>query len=231
MMSARPHRRDSTDLRASLDRDGLVWLRGASPADEVARLLSVSDPGDRPGVRLSGTTPLAQAVAGSAAARRIAEVWPGMRPVRIVSFDKSASVDWGVPWHQDRVIALRDRAEVAGYGTWSRKAGIWHCEPPATILDAMLFVRLHLDPCGVANGAMEVAPGSHALGPVSSGEAATRATEFPVQTPEAAAGDVLVLKMLTLHRSAPSGAEAPRRVLRIDFAPPGLLPGPLDWAV
>ena len=38
------------------------------------------------------------------------------RPVRAILFDKRASDNWALGWHQDRTIAVRERYEVAGYG-------------------------------------------------------------------------------------------------------------------
>jgi len=45
---------------------------------------------------------------------------------------------------------------------------------------------------------------------------------------EAEAGDILVLPMLTLHRSRPADTVKNRRVLRIDYARDAL-PEPLQW--
>ncbi|MCB1337935.1 MAG: phytanoyl-CoA dioxygenase family protein [Maritimibacter sp.] len=170
---------------------------------------------------LSPDGPLGHAIAGLA---------PGARPVRLVAFDKRPEANWVVPWHQDRVIAVRARAEVPGFTAWSRKGDTWHCEPPETILAAMLFVRVHLDDQDDRNGAMQIAPGSHRLGKVPAAEAARRAEEIGGLSCAAARGDVLVLDMLTLHRSLPSTSSAPRRTLRIDYAATDL-PPPLEWAL
>ncbi|MEZ5715789.1 MAG: phytanoyl-CoA dioxygenase family protein [Paracoccaceae bacterium] len=121
------------------------------------------------------------------------------------------------------------RAEVPGFSNWSCKQDIWHCEPPRALLERMLFVRVHLDACDAENGAMEIARGSHRLGPVPAGEAAGAAKSFEPEVTAAAPGDVLVLPMLVLHRSLPSQSEGARRVLRVDFADFDL-PEPLRWA-
>ena len=47
---------------------------------------------------------------------------------------------------------------------------------------------------------------------------------YPFETFTARHGDVLILKMLTLRLTTPSRTEAPRRVLRIDFASHALSP-------
>ncbi len=186
-----------TGLEQGFGPDGHVWLRRALTAAEIEEMR-------RLGAALSRVTPdapLFRTVAASRASRTIAKRWPGIRPVRIVCFDKTAGSNWSLPWHQDRVIAVAERAEVPGYRNWTRKDGMWHCEPPEAVLRPMLFVRLHLDDCDASNGAMEVALGSHRAGLVPTAEAEQVALNHETQVTAAQAGDVLVLPMLTLHRS------------------------------
>ncbi|MCA2011440.1 phytanoyl-CoA dioxygenase family protein [Cereibacter sphaeroides] len=109
------------------------------------------------------------------------------------------------------------------------KSGIWHCEPPESILDEMLFVRVHLADTDQTNGAMEIAVGSHAEGVVEFARANTAASSYPIELCSAKRGDVLILKMLTLHASKPAKVKSGRRVLRIDFSP-SHLPSPLAWS-
>jgi hypothetical protein len=204
------------------ERAGRVWLRGAAgPSDLDALAMSPDGPGQRMAVPPD---------LGSAGwVRRVREVWLGAFPVRIVGFDKRATANWSLPWHQDRVIAVRERHDVPGFTNWSRKRGLWHCEPPREVLDRMLFVRVHLDDCDAGNGAMEIAPGSHRLGAVPESGVVAAAGGFGSEVCVATAGDVLVLRMLTLHRSGRSESARPRRVLRVDFALDPL-PAPLQWA-
>ncbi len=152
-----------------------------------------------------------------------------MHLVRAVGFAKTDVGNWGVPWHQDRVISVTERRDVPGYGNWSCKRGVWHCEPPVRNLQRMTFLRVFLDEVTPENGGMEYAVGSHAAGRVADSEAVQMARKFKVEVEEAGPGDVLVLHMLTLHRSSPSLSHLPRRVLRVDAA--GFdLPAPLQWA-
>ena len=152
-----------------------------------------------------------------------------MHLVRAVGFAKTDVGNWGVPWHQDRVISVSERRDVPGYGNWSCKRGVWHCEPPVRNLQRMTFLRVFLDEVTPDNGGMEYAVGSHAAGRVADSEAVQMARKFKVEVEEAGPGDVLVLHMLTLHRSSPSLSHLPRRVLRVDAA--GFdLPAPLQWA-
>ncbi|MBX2853379.1 MAG: phytanoyl-CoA dioxygenase family protein [Rhodobacteraceae bacterium] len=214
-----------TDLSGIIEqfqRDGRMWLRGAISPTEVAEFARLAGGGSHPGARVSQDDPLYQAIAAAPFSARLAALWPEVRPVRLLSFAKSPEANWAVPWHQDRVIATARRVEAPGYGNWSRKAGGWHCEPPLALLERMLFVRVHLDPSTVENGAMEIALGSHRAGKVSTEEAADIAARHETELTIAEPGDVLVLAMLTLHRSSLSNAPGLRRALRVDYAPGGL---------
>ena len=218
------------DLRRAFETEGRFWLRGLFDEAEVEALRAFAADDARPGARIDAAHPLFQAVARSALSQRLAAIWPGMRPVRLVAFNKTETVNWGVPWHQDRVIAVRERAEAPGFGQWSQKAGAWHCEPPTELLRQMIFTRIHLDDSTVENGAMEIAPGSHRFGLVAAEDAARIAGEHAAEPTIGQAGDVLALSMLTLHRSGKSVSDAPRRALRVDYAAEDL-PPPLNWAV
>ena len=86
------------------------------------------------------------------------------RLVRGILFDKTEDANWGVLWHQDLSIAVRRREQVNEFQRWSTKSGVTHVQPPASILEKMLTVRLHLDECLEENGALQVIPGSHRHG-------------------------------------------------------------------
>lgn len=58
--------------------------------------------------------------------------------------------------------------------------------------------------------------------------AAEIALQHEIEICEADRGDILILKMLTLHGSKPSTVKTDRRVFRIDFASTDL-PTPLNW--
>lgn len=158
-----------------------------------------------------------------------ASLIPGARPVRIVAFNKSEASNWTLPWHQDRVVALRERTETPGFTNWTNKAGIWHAEPPMELLERMLFARIHLDPADTENGCLQVALGTHARGKIAAADAEAIANAAPIEDCIAQRGDVLFAKALILHRSSPSHTNAGRRAIRVDYcAEP--LPPPLEWA-
>lgn len=216
-------------MRDKFETDGRVWLRGLLSQDDITALEDRCENGDQAGARLGVAGPLGDALRGlGALEHEMNDMLVGARPVRLVAFNKSANGNWAVPWHQDRVIAVEQKHDIAGYKNWSKKAGAWHCEPPEQILNEILFVRIHLDDQGAENGAMEIALGSHKAG-VQSAEGIKNSIEgYQTEVCEAARGDVLVLKMLLLHRSRPSKLNTPRRALRVDYAS-GDLPAPMSW--
>ncbi len=206
--------------------EGRMWLRGVVPAEDLDSLKQHSGLVARLGQRL----PLQEfSNLLSSVTQRVSTVFPDARPVRVVGFNKNEDRNWKVGWHQDRIIEVAERHDVAGYGNWSCKAGAWHCEPPLKLLQGMLFLRVFLDDVDADNGGMVFACGSHAAGAVPTGAGRDIVGNYPCETEVAKAGDVLVLPMLTLHRSGRSDVSAPRRVLRVDYAF-DTLPPPLRWA-
>lgn len=218
--------------REAFERDGALRLeRVLAPAD-VERLRALADAhiGDRPGVRMSGEDPwLAAFLSEGPPARAAAGLTTaGARPVRAVMFDKSASANWVVAWHQDRTLPVRERREVAGFGPWSVKDGAPHVAPPFEILARMTTLRLHLDDVDADNAPLRVATGSHRLGRVAADNAADRARTLPQQVCLADAGDIWAYRTPILHASDRASGARRRRVLQVDYADFDL-PGGLEW--
>jgi ectoine hydroxylase-related dioxygenase (phytanoyl-CoA dioxygenase family) len=158
------------------------------------------------------------------------QLLPGAIPVRVVAFNKSETDNWALPWHQDRVIAVKERTDVPGFSNWTRKAGVWHVEPPIALLERMIFARVHLDAATPDNGALELACGTHVLGRVADVDVSRHLAENGHE-PElclARRGDILFAAALTLHRSRASRSAAGRRAVRIDYSA-DQLPTPLEW--
>ncbi len=122
-------------------------------------------------------------------------------PTRIVSFNKTAEHNWGVPWHQDRVITAAEKRAAPGFSNWSMKVMGWRCEPPLSVLGQMLFLRLHLNDDLDGNGVMQIALVSHHHERVAASEASTIAEQYESETCIGARGSIPVLKVLTLRRS------------------------------
>lgn len=208
-----------------LEVNGRLWFRGALDEHATSTVAEAIRDEALPGRRLRISDTLARAL--EPINRVTNSLLPGARAVRIVVFDKSEGMNWSLPWHQDRVIAVQERAEVEGYRNWTRKDGVWHVEPPIEILQRMIFLRVHLDQATEDNGAMQIAPGSHTQLIAATDAAAVAAAHAP-ETCTAERGDVLAASALILHRSAPSRSQAPRRALRIDYSADSL-PAPLQW--
>jgi ectoine hydroxylase-related dioxygenase (phytanoyl-CoA dioxygenase family) len=150
------------------------------------------------------------------------------RAVRILYFDKTPEMNWAVPWHQDRTIAVTDRVDVAGFAPWSVKGGIHHVEPPEAILRGMVALRLHLDDCGVDNGPLMAVRGSFRLGRVPATQIRRHADTGSILVCCADAGDLVAMRGLTIHASLRASRPGHRRVLHIDFST-AHLPDVLQW--
>jgi len=150
------------------------------------------------------------------------------RAIRAIYFDKSPEANWLVPWHQDLTLALKNQAEVPGFGPWTVKDGIPHVQPPVALLEKMLTLRLHLDPADETNGALKVLPGSHRHGRLS----AERIQELREDSTEvlcrAAVGDALLMRPLLLHASGRATRPGHRRILHLEYAAFDL-PTELAW--
>jgi ectoine hydroxylase-related dioxygenase (phytanoyl-CoA dioxygenase family) len=189
--------------------------------------------GSRPGARGFRVPPEVErlVVAGGALANAANELMGAhARAVRILYFDKTPEMNWAVPWHQDRTIAVADRLEMPGFGPWTVKAGVHHVEPPEPILRSILSLRLHLDDCGTDNGPLMVLRGSFRLGRVSAQQIKRHVENGQVQVCCAKAGDVVAMRGLTIHASERASRPGHRRVLHVDFSAADL-PGGLQWAL
>ena len=152
------------------------------------------------------------------------------KPVRILAFDKTPSTNWNLGWHQDRVVAVKNRKDVAGFENWTIKNGIHHVQPPAEFMAQMFTLRLHLDDCDASNGALKIIKGSHRLGRLSDRDVQALAANSTWEYCSAATGQVVAMKTLAIHSSSPSLRPFHRRVLHVDYSTADL-PGGLEWAL
>ena len=154
---------------------------------------------------------------------------PNARPVKGILFDKTSAANWKVPWHQDLTIAVTERREVDGFGPWTEKAGLPHVQPSLAVLKELLAFRIHLDDCGEDNGALKVLPRTHCFGRLSSNkQISDLRREIQEVTCSAKAGDVLLMRPLLLHSSAPATQPSRRRVIHLEYSADDL-PGSLEW--
>lgn len=225
----------------SIERNGFALVPGVADIATVAGLLAAFGEVEGPAaIRRRGTVhavrnllevvPPVRDLARSAAVRALVEPVLGAEcfAVRGILFDKTPDANWKVAWHQDLTIAVRERRDVEGFGPWSEKAGIAHVQPPAAVLERMLTVRVHLDPCGIQNGPVQVIAGSHLHGRMSPEQVDAwreREAAIPCTSP---VGGALVMRPLLLHASSPSTVPDHRHVVHLEFGA-GELPGGLEW--
>lgn len=148
--------------------------------------------------------------------------------VRGIFFDKTPEANWKVAWHQDLTIAVRNKREIAGFKCWTLKAGITHVQPPASVLEKMLALRLHLDDANEKTGALKVIPGSHKYGRLSSTDIERVRREKQPVLCSVKSGGALAMRPLLLHSSSVSSAGLHRRVIHLEFSS-GNLPDGLEW--
>lgn len=148
--------------------------------------------------------------------------------VRALFFDKTPNANWKVVWHQDLTIATRERRDVAGFGPWTEKAGVPHTQPPVGVLEQMLALRVHLDPCSAENGPVRVIDGTHRLGRLAGDEIDRFREAHAAHDCVADEGAILAFRPLLLHASAPAQTPSHRRVIHIEFSAVEL-PSPLHW--
>lgn len=226
----------------SLEREGFEIVPNVLSPDDVSRLIETI-------VRIA-SSPSALSRGGGVYAmrnllrevpemRRLAESEPIQRLVKRVLgpecfvvrgllFDKTPEANWTVPWHQDLSIAVKTRTPATGYGPWTVKAGVTHTQPPISVLERMVTVRVQLDDCTESQGPLRVVPGSHAHGRLSAEDARgwlERVRPFPCPVPR---GGVLMMRPLILHASSPASEPGHRRVVHLEYAADPL-PGDVEW--
>ena len=137
---------------------------------------------------------------------------------RSLFFNKTASNNWLVAWHQDKTICLRDRFEHPSFSKWTIKDHILHVEPPVEVLQNMLTLRFALDDIGEENGALKVIPGSHRFGKLNTPEIEKIARDSASNVCSMSSGDVFLMKPLLLHASEKAKAVKHRRVIHLEIA-------------
>src|SRR5258707_1105253 len=85
-------------------------------------------------------------------------------PFRATLFVKSPTSNWLITWHQDTALPLRQRREADGWSSWSVKNGVIYAHAPASALQQVIALRVHLDDSAEENGPLRVIAGTHDLG-------------------------------------------------------------------
>ena len=150
------------------------------------------------------------------------------QPVRAIFFDKTPDANWKVPWHQDLTIAVKEKSETDGFSAWTIKAGIHHVQPPVSILEKMLAIRIHLDDADETNGALKVLPNSHKNGRLSALEIQNLKRANEVKLCKVKCGAAFLIRPLLVHSSSSGTNPMRRRVVHIEFSAENL-PNGLEW--
>ena len=151
------------------------------------------------------------------------------RLVRAILFNKTASNNWLVAWHQDKTVAVSNKFSADGWVSWSEKADVLHVQPPIEVLNSMVTFRIHLDSTSEENGCLSVVPHSHKLGILNQQEIVKRSSRFQSVLCPAVAGSALVMRPHLLHSSRKGKAPSKRRVLHLEYSD-FTLPSGVSWA-
>lgn len=148
--------------------------------------------------------------------------------IRAIFFDKTPEANWKVAWHQDLTIAVRQKKEVEGFNRWSVKAGVLHTQPPVSILENILTMRIHLDATDELNGALKVIVGSHKYGRLDAERIGKLKDVGEMVICCVPKGGALLMRPLLLHASSAGSKPAHRRVIHLEFSA-DKLPEGLEW--
>jgi ectoine hydroxylase-related dioxygenase (phytanoyl-CoA dioxygenase family) len=148
-------------------------------------------------------------------------------PINALLLDKSLSQNWGLDWHQDLKIAVTNKIDVPDYDNWTKEYGINLCIPPLEILEKLLSVRIHLDPCTIQNGALLLIPKTHKSGILSNLDLKEIVRREAICC-EIDRGGIMCMKPLLLHKSPYSISQKKRRVIQINYSGSRLDHG-LQW--
>jgi len=143
----------------------------------------------------------------------------GAIPFRATLFDKSPESNWLVVWHQDTALPMIERKEVQGWGPWSVKEGVICAHAPASALERVLAIRVHLDDSNEENGSLRVLPSSHTMGVLSDDAIHDLSIKTQAVDCYVPSGGILLMKPLTVHASSKAKTKnTRRRVLHIEYA-------------
>jgi len=202
--------------------------------ERVCRAVAAADsPRTKAGVRQVLRVPAVQALAGHPDLLALAAEFIGEKPIpfRGTLFDKSASSNWLVAWHQDTALPLSRRVADTSWGPWSVKSGVLHAIAPGTTLATIVALRVHLDDSTETNGPLRVLPGTHKSGVLTHAEIQQLADGVAPVTCAVPIGGVVAMRPLVVHASSKATNDQPRRVLHIEYAASVHLGPSLELAV
>jgi Phytanoyl-CoA dioxygenase (PhyH) len=213
-----------TGTKQRIDAEGFAVIANVFGTDEMdglrAELGRTRLKRSRAGIRHALGNPIVAELAGQPRLLEIARQVLGAEalPFRATLFDKSPISNWLVVWHQDTALPLLKRCELPGWGPWSVKENVVYAHAPATALEQVLALRVHLDDSTKQNGPLRVLPGTHTLGVLSDDAIESVVSRVAAVDCMVTIGGVVAMRPLIVHASSKSLIEAPRRVLHIEYA-------------
>ena len=225
------------NVSGPMEKNGVAIVPSALGAREVARLKDWLENAalrrSRAGARHILSESTVNALANDPRLTELAAATLGgeARAFRATLFDKSPTANWLVMWHQDTALPLREKHDTPGWGPWSLKEGILYAHAPASALEEIVAIRVHLDDSTSLNGPLRVLPGTHTLGVLDDDRIQDFAVEIEPQECTVGAGGVIVMRPLVVHASSKSQSESPRRVLHLEYASNSLLADGMELAI
>lgn len=226
------HQAEKTMHVTSFATEGFALVQNLLPQDECSALAARfsleahGSAGSRCLLEEPWCREIARRIGNSASLTGI--IAPHAVAVQCTYFEKSVQRNWIVPTHQDLSIAVREKIAHPGLRGWSEKEGELFVQSPPEILEQLVAVRVHLDPCDEHDGPVRVYSGSHRLGLIDPASAAVEKHKFKEVECVAEIGSALVMSPLLLHASSKASGTSLRRVLHFLFGPP-VLPLGLQW--
>jgi ectoine hydroxylase-related dioxygenase (phytanoyl-CoA dioxygenase family) len=228
---------DLTQLNClQFENEGFIVMRSAVASEQINQLTTLVESA-RGGKSAAGLrnllirSPEIKSFVQSGSIFQMAQQLLGGKPipVRAILFDKTPVSNWYVTWHQDLSIPVQKRFECEGYGPWSVKDDVVHVQPPAAILEKMVSLRIHLDPCLEKNGPIKFIAGSHRSGILEKPEIERWRYEHAAVVCPAERCDIIAMRPLILHSSSTAESPEHRRVLHIEYSV-AQLPEGMQWA-
>jgi ectoine hydroxylase-related dioxygenase (phytanoyl-CoA dioxygenase family) len=98
------------------------------------------------------------------------------------------------------------------------KDGITYAHAPASALEQLLAIRVHLDDSTADNGPLRVLPGTHNRGVLSDNAIHGLTEQIEAEECIVGRGGVVLMRPLLIHASSKSRSQMNRRVIHIEYA-------------
>ncbi len=144
--------------------------------------------------------------------------------VNSMYFDKPGRSAWGVAYHQDRQIIVKEKKDVEGFNEWFNEFDLLTVRATNEILQHIFTIRIHIDETNKENGSLQVIESSHKHG-IFDPSLIDKSKEVNCDVPK---GGVMIMSPLVMHQSLSSFSDTKRRVIHFDITNVSL-PGGLQW--